>query len=267
MVSASDAALTREFAMPGSVNLGAKATRRRRMQRHEFLREIHRRMRPKTYLEIGVSTGASLRLSRSRSIGIDPAFSITHPIRCNLALYKTTSDEYFARDNALDHFRGKSIDLAFIDGMHLAEYALRDFINVERATDWKSVIVFDDMLPRTVDEAARERVGKFWAGDVYKVMLTLREHRPDLVLLPVDTAPTGVLMVLNPDATDTTLSNAYDDLERQYVVPDPQHVPDDVLTRSCAFAPEDVLSAPFWDVLETGRDVAALVKSARSTFG
>lgn len=223
------------------------------MQRHEFLRRLHRQTQPKTYLEIGVSTGASLRLSRSRTVGIDPAYKITHPIRCNLQLFRTTSDEYFSRDDALAHFRGQPIDLAFIDGMHLAEFALRDFINVERATDWASVIVFDDMLPRSVDEAARERITKDWTGDVYKVLVTLRERRPDLVVLPIDTQPTGVLVVLAPDAANTSLYTAYADIERDYLTTDPQQVPDDILTRSCAHDPEKVLAAPFWDVITSAR--------------
>lgn len=244
------------------------------MQRHEFLRRVHRQTQPKTYLEIGVSTGASLRLSRARSIGIDPAFSITHPVRCNLALYRTTSDEYFARDNALDHFRGNSIDFAFIDGMHHAEFALRDFINVERACDWTSIVLFDDMLPRSIEEAARDRQTKFWAGDVYKVMLALRAHRPDLLLLPIDTQPTGLLLVLGADPSSTTLSDRYDALARELVAPDPQQVPDDVLSRSCAFAPEDVLSASFWDVITAARHDgrrspehrAALVDAVQASF-
>ena len=57
-----------------------------------------------------------------------------------------------------DHYRGGTrLDLVFVDGMHLFEFALRDFMNVERHADWWSVIVFDDILPRDVDEAARER--------------------------------------------------------------------------------------------------------------
>jgi predicted O-methyltransferase YrrM len=244
------------------------------MRRHEFLRRVHRRTQPKTYLEIGVSTGASLRLSRARTIGIDPAFKITHPLRCNLALFKATSDDYFAREDALAHFRGEPVDLAFIDGMHLSEFALRDFINVEPATDWTSVVLFDDMLPRDVAEAARERQTRDWTGDVYKVMITLREHRPDLVLLPIDTEPTGVLLVLGADAANSTLSENYDKIEGEFVVPDPQTVPDEILTRSCAFDPEEVLAAPFWDIIASGHqpghrkpsNVKALVDSARNTF-
>ncbi len=224
------------------------------MQRHEFLRRLHRQIKPKTYLEIGVNSGASLRISRARTIAIDPEFKIIHPLRCNLVMAKATSDDFFARENALAHFRGKPIDLAFIDGMHLFEFALRDFINVERATDWASVVVFDDMLPRNVPEAARDRQTRAWTGDVYKVIHTLREHRPDLVLLPVDTQPTGLLVVLAPDPTSTALKDNYDEIEKRYIVPDPQDVPDEILNRGCAYDPEQVLSAPFWDVITSGRE-------------
>jgi hypothetical protein len=224
------------------------------MQRHEFLRRLHRRTKPKTYLEVGVNSGASLRLSHTRSIAIDPQFKIVHPMRCNLALFKATSDDHFARPDAFAHFRGRTTDLAFIDGLHLFEFALRDFMNAEKQTDWTSVVVFDDMLPRDVDEAARDRHTSAWTGDVFKVILTLREYRPDLVLLPVDTKPTGLLVVLAPDAANRVLADRYDEIERRYVVPDPQAVPDDILSRSCAFDPEEVLTAPFWDVIAAGRE-------------
>ena len=224
------------------------------MQRHEFLRRLHRQTKPKTYLEIGVNSGASLRLSRARTIAIDPQFKIIHPLRCNLVMAKATSDDFFAKPDAFKHFRGKSTDLAFIDGMHLFEFALRDFINVERETDWTSVIVFDDMLPRNVPEAARDRETRAWTGDVYKVILTLREYRPDLVLIPVNTEPTGVLLVLAPDAKNTALTDNYDEIEKRYVVPDPQDVPDEILTRECAYDPEQVLTAPFWDLITSGRE-------------
>ena len=84
--------------------------------------------------------------------------------------------------------------------MHLFEYALRDFINVERFADWSSVIVFDDMLPRNVDEAARDRHTKMWTGDVYKVVPVLQKYRPDLTVIQVDTQPTGMAVVFDADA-------------------------------------------------------------------
>src|SRR5207248_1318811 len=137
------------------------------------------------------------------------------------------------------------LELSFIDGMHIFEYALRDFMNVERHSRWSSVIVLDDMLPRDVDEAARDRHTKFWTGDVYKVVTVLRKYRPDLVVVEVDTAPTGVAVVFGADPQNTVLKEAYDDILKEYVTPDPQPVPDEVLVRKHAVRPETLLEADF----------------------
>ena len=75
----------------------------------------------------------------------------------DIALIRTTSDEYFARPDPLAVTGGRRLDLVFIDGLHLFEFALRDLINTERHCSPTSVIIFDDVLPRTVDEAARVR--------------------------------------------------------------------------------------------------------------
>ena len=168
----------------------------------------------RNYLEIGVNDGRSLAFSRVPSIAIDPAFKVTTPLRADIQLARATSDAYFAGKDPLGHLKsarnpvknlrrgrplfadyrgGTTLDLAFIDGMHLFEYALRDFTNVERFADWSSVIVFDDMLPRNVDEAARDRHTGVWTGDVYKVVPVLQQHRPDLTVIQVDTEPTGML--------------------------------------------------------------------------
>jgi hypothetical protein len=213
--------------------------------------------------------------SRTRSIGVDPAFAVQRELLCDLHLVRTTSDEFFARAHPLAHFDEPVADLAFIDGMHLAEYALRDFINTERFTHATSVIVIDDMLPRNVAEADRDRgrprKDPGWAGDVYKVLGPLRDLRPDLVCLEVDTEPTGTVVVLLPDAESTALLSAYDDLVEAFVEPDPQHVPDEILTRSRALDPEELLAAPIWDDLrrlrehedsQAKREVAALLAAA-----
>lgn len=203
-------------------------------------------------------TGRSLTLSRVPSVGVDPFFAVKAEINCDLHLVRTTSDEFFARAEPFAHFDQPVVDLAFIDGMHLAEFALRDLINTERHCHPASVIVIDDVLPRSVDEGGRGRSGSAadggpWAGDVYKVIEVLRRHRPDLVVLEIDTSPTGTLVVMLPDPHDTTLFGAYDDLVRELVVPDPQHVPDWALSRSRAIDPLVLLRAPIWDALREAR--------------
>jgi hypothetical protein len=248
------------------------------MKRHDLLRALHDLTRPRNYLEIGVDDGRSLTLSRVPSIAIDPAFRITFPVRCDLHLAKATSDAFFAAKDPirhlrssrnplrnarhgrplLDHWRGgTTLDLVFIDGMHIFEFALRDFMNVERFSRWSSVIVFDDMLPRDVDEAARDRHTSDWAGDVYKVALVLREHRPDLVVATIDTEPTGTLLVLGADPANTILRERYDRILAEHATPDPQDVPREVLERVDAVSPEALLGAGFWPAIVAGRHRAA----------
>jgi hypothetical protein len=216
------------------------------MNRHQFLQGVHTTYRPRNYLEIGVNRGGSMRLSRVPSIGIDPAFRIVREIDCKLTLARTTSDEFFARPDPLRRLKLKPIDFAFIDGMHLFEYALRDFMNVEKHAAPTSVVVFDDMLPDSADTAARDRHTGIWAGDVFKLGLVLRRLRPDLVCVPLDTEPTGLLLVLGLDPTNRVLDEHYDDLVAELVVDDPQDVPDEITARTHAGDPEQVIGAPFW---------------------
>jgi len=224
------------------------------LNRHEFLLRLHEVYRPRTYFEIGVNTGRSLSLSRVPTVAVDPAFIVTAEIDCDLHLVRTTSDGFFARTFPFEHLRGAPVDLAFIDGMHLFEFVLRDFINIERYTLWTSVIVFDDVLPRTVKQAARRRHGGAWAGDVYKILPVLHRYRPELLAIPVDTQPTGTLLVLCVDPSNASLTENYKDIIRDYVVEDPQQVPMDVLDRHCALDPNAVLGMPFWAILRAVRD-------------
>jgi len=218
-----------------------------------FLGGIHKKLQPQTYLEIGVRNGDSLALSRTRSIGIDPAFQVKSEIACEVSLFRSTSDDYFARADVLKPFGGERIGYSFIDGMHLFEYALRDFINVEKHSHWTTAIVLDDMLPRSNDEAARDRHTRAWTGDVYKMIPVLERYRPDLVLLRIDTQPTGLLLILGADPTSTVLSDNYEKIIAEYVTPDPQLVPSDILARRGALPPQAMLKAPFWRLLRQER--------------
>jgi hypothetical protein len=223
------------------------------VKRHEFLRGMHERIAPRSYLEIGVNDGRSLALSRARSIAVDPAFKITTPVHCDLELVKATSDDFFASRNPIDHLN-QVIDLAFVDGLHVFEYALRDFMNIERYSSWTSVVIFDDMLPRSISEAARARHTREWTGDVFKVAQVLRRYRPDLVCLALDTQPTGLLLVLGADPGNSTLSEHYEEIVAEFVTQDPQHVAEEILHRTGSADPQLVLEADLWQHLVRARE-------------
>lgn len=222
------------------------------ISRHEFLEQLHKLLAPRSYLEVGVYNGASLALSRVPTIAVDPVRR-DFEVNCDMQFVEATSDDFFAGPDPLAHLPDRIVDLAFIDGMHLFEFALRDFMNVERHSGPGTVIVLDDMLPRRPVEALRKRKTTGWTGDVWKIMPVLARYRPDLVCVPVDTAPTGLLLVFGADPANRVLSTAYDEIVAEWVTPDPQTVPAEVLTRTIATAPLDVLTADFWPRVVAGR--------------
>ena len=224
------------------------------MNRHGFLSGLHRRYAPRSYLEIGVNDGRGLARSRTRTIGVDPAFKITAELSCatfNWSRRRATTSS--PARMPIDWFPNKVIDLTFIDGLHIFEYALRDFINAERLSGPASVVVLDDMLPRSVDEAARDRHTWSWTGDVYKVAQVLEKYRPDLVVVPIDTEPTGLVLVVGLDPTSTVLTDHYDEILTEYAVADPQTVPLELIHRKDAAEAKAVLQAPVWKDLRVAR--------------
>jgi hypothetical protein len=227
------------------------------MEYLDFLARLHAAVRPETYLEIGLRNGDSLALAECPALGVDPAFNVKVELGENVNLLRETSDEYFGREAPLKPLGGKRVDMAFIDGMHLSEFALRDFIGVERLSRWTGVAIFDDILPRTVEEANRDRRTRAWTGDVYKVLGMLARNRPDLTCLRVGTQPTGLLLVLGLDPANRVLSARYDALLEEAVTPDPQDVPAEVLERQGVLDPEQVLASRVWPVLRDLRDQGA----------
>jgi hypothetical protein len=219
----------------------------------DFLRRLHEALEPPTYLEIGIRHGDSLALARCPTIGIDPSFQLKIEPSPEAALFEETSDAYFARPDPLAALEGRPVAMAFVDGMHLAEFALRDFINVERLTTWTSVVVFDDVLPRDADEASRERYTRTWTGDIYKLPGILARERPDLIALRVRTKPTGLLLVLAPDAANRLLSERYEEIEHEIMVPDPRLLPREIAERRGFVDPEAVLGSSVWVLLREAR--------------
>ena len=186
----------------------------------DVLRRLHELLRPRNYLEIGVETGATLAFARAaeRAIGIDPDAS---KLRRDLLppcarVFHETSDAFFERQTRAQALGGQHLDLAFIDGMHWFEYALRDFIHVEAWSQPDGVVVLHDCLPLFPLTASRERRTKFWVGDVWKVVSILREYRPELRVKIVATAPSGLCIVRGLDPDSRVLREGLQDIVDRY---------------------------------------------------
>lgn len=175
-----------------------------------LLRRAHEIVEPERYLEIGVHEGHSLAFVRpgTRVVGVDPEPKVDTPPD-NTVIVPTTSDDFFA-DPDLVGLLGGPIDLAFVDGLHLHEQTLRDVANVERHSHRDGIIMIHDCLPIDAKTAARDRSTVVWSGDVWKVVVALRRHRPDLTVTTVDVEPTGLAIVSGLDPASTILHDDYD---------------------------------------------------------
>lgn len=208
--------------------------------RHQFLAQLHEYLKPRGYLEIGVFSGDSLRLVRRGipAIGIDPNPHLHGHFPGTTQVARTTSDNYFeAGPPALEY-----IDLAFIDGMHLFEYALRDFMNVEKYSNPRTVVVLDDVLPRNQHEAAREQCPGDWTGDVWKTprIISMLRAGTGLTVDMVNTDPTGTAVVYGLDPESHRLQDMYDQVIA-WGLDDWNTVPQEILDREGAISPGEAL--------------------------
>ncbi len=205
----------------------------------QLLRRIHQsRGRIDQYLEIGCRTGRSLGLSRAKdSVAVDPQFNISHPLVSPTRLYKMTSDAFF--DTEAAKALKAPIDLTFIDGMHLAEFALRDFINVEKFSRSDGWIVLDDVLPEEVGIASRTRTTSRWTGDIYKLTDVLRRYRPDLEVTVFDVEMKGLMLVRGLNPQSDVLDEAYPEIEADLMRDDaPTLTVEEIRTIARPVAPE-----------------------------
>jgi hypothetical protein len=179
-------------------------------------------------MEIGTNAGESLKAARCSSIAVDPAFALGTDVTSGKEachLYRMPSDRFFARFNPTD-ILGMPIDMAFIDGMHLYEFVVRDISNVEKHCKRNSIIAIHDCIPTDVyvaervdDYDRRKKVSTrpdWWTGDVWKIIPLLKSYRPDLCMYAVDSFPTGLLLLTNLDPTSAVLSDKYFDICREF---------------------------------------------------
>jgi predicted O-methyltransferase YrrM len=167
------------------------------------LKWAHAALRPRTYLEIGVSSGNSLTfaLPGTRCVGVDPEPKIDRALPEGTVIETMTSNAFFRDGAAERHFAESGIDLAFIDGLHLAEQVVQDFVYTLPYMNDGGVVVLHDVLPIRAGVAARDRTSLMWAGDVWKAALAIRACWPDLPCGMIACAPTGLMMFRAPAGT------------------------------------------------------------------
>jgi hypothetical protein len=166
-------------------------------------------VRAKTYLEIGVQTGKIISAIKGPTkIGVDPKFIYSPKVRLKkmigLTRFKAiekTSDYFF--ENYADKLLPNGIDVAFVDGLHKYEQALKDVENCLKYLNDDGVIILHDCNP--LNYAGAYRIEKSfqevveaaengdlpgwngcWNGDTWKALVHLRITRDDLNIFTLD---------------------------------------------------------------------------------
>ena len=185
----------------------------------KVLRRIHDYLQPRTYVEIGVAKGETITLAcpETLAIGIDPQPKIEHPLTARTRIFAETSDDFFARQDLSAVLEGLPVELAFIDGMHHFEFALRDFINLEKLCSSASTILVHDCFALDELFARRERMVEFWSGDVWKLVLCLKKYRPDLRVHTIGCAPTGLAVIRNLDPDSVVLQERLQEICDEFI--------------------------------------------------
>ena len=185
-----------------------------------FLRNIHNANLFDWYMEVGCRTGRTFEPVRGKTIAVDPFFRIEANVigqKPALFCFQQTSDDFF-ESKMLNALKAK-LSFSFLDGMHLMEFLLRDFINTERNSLPGGVIALHDCCPydydmttRTVEDAPKEA----WTGDVWKLIPILQRYRPDLKITVVGCKPTGLVLVSNLAPRSRILSKNYEQIVSEW---------------------------------------------------
>ena len=86
-------------------------------------------------------------LSFACAIAVDPEPVLNVPLKAETHIYSETSDKFFAERRLETLLSGRPLTLAFIDGLHVFQQSLRDFMNVEAFCGPRSVVLLHDTIP------------------------------------------------------------------------------------------------------------------------
>ena len=185
-----------------------------------FFQALHAEAVFDWYMEIGCRSGRIFCEAQGKTIAVDPFFQAERNVigrKPALYVFQETSDDFFSNG-----FLGRNniqLSVSFLDGMHLFEFLLRDFMNTEARSHADGVILMHDCNPfdhAMTDRDWTGRDGLPWTGDVWKLLPILQEHRPDLKVQVFDCAATGLVAVTNLDPGNTALRERYDAIVQQY---------------------------------------------------
>lgn len=172
------------------------------------------------YLEVGCRSGSIFGQVRGKTLAVDPFFRIGTDVvgaKPQLHIFQQTSDDFFA--SGFMAAMGLQLSVSFLDGMHLFEFLLRDFIGAERASRPDGVVMLHDCCPSTHRMTTRDLADlptDAWTGDVWKLIPILRQWRPDLVVTVLDARPTGLVLISGLDPQSRVLSDNYDRILAEY---------------------------------------------------
>jgi hypothetical protein len=107
--------------------------------------------------------------------------------------------------------------MAFIDGLHLFEQALRDFINVEWYGHEGTICLIHDVLPQNKEWTSREKVPGAWTGDTWKLIPILKQWRPDLEIEIIATPPSGLAVITGLDPHNDVLHQFFDEIVNEWM--------------------------------------------------
>lgn len=191
---------------------------------YTFLATLHQTLLFDWYLEVGCRKGDSFAPVRSKTIAVDPFFRAEINIigkKPALHVFQTTSDDFFAQ-KFLER-NGIRLGLSFLDGMHLYEYLLRDFMNAEANSRPEGVILMHDCVPFNHGMTTRDLNNiprAAWTGDVWKLIPILQRWRPDLTVTVLDCRPTALVAVSNLSPGNQALHKAQDEIHAEFATVD-----------------------------------------------
>jgi hypothetical protein len=167
------------------------------------------------YLEIGIEKGLTIEaVSATWKWGVDPnPRFLLNEQQPGVRLAVMESDVFFSSLS-----QGVAFDMVFVDGLHTFQQAYRDLMNALLQGSPDVIVLLDDTVPS--DEwsaipdmeaslAARSRrgfKGKPWHGDVYKVLLVLRDHHPELKYTTICGSGNEQTLVWRDEIGSTSLS-------------------------------------------------------------